>query len=234
MKISCNLLAAGAASLLLVACKPAETQQAQVQPMAAPVPAPPSKSLKVIHPGPFGTQQGMTLKELETTIALTKSKEFFYTSGDAPAPNGDFTAYGYWITPEHGLCKVTGISDAIKTNVFGEQLRDKYGAVKGALVEKYAKPSFDKDYVERGSIWTDPQDFMAGLQKQDRALGASWYAHGPDIPAKRSVKLPPGLSMIELDAMADGHSDGKLVLAYSFENNDKCLEVMKAAKNKSL
>lgn len=233
MKIPFILIYASVASLQLVACKPSDTEPNQ--PPAAPTAAAsPAKSVRVVHAGPFGTQQGMSMKELETTVQLTKSSEFFYTSADAPAPNSDFHAYGYWITPEHGLCKVAGISNPIKTNVFGEQLRDKYGSVKAALVEKYSKPSFDKNYLERGSLWSNPQDFMIGLLKQDRTLAASWYSEDPGTPVKHAVKLPPGLGVIELDAMADGTSDGKLVLTYSFDVNEKCFDVMKKAKNKSL
>lgn len=114
--------------------------------------------------GPFGLSMGMPksqIKGLEGT-----GTPFMYTTESVPTPSSQFKTYVMQVGDKNGLCVIKAISDTISTNRYGFALKDKFNALKDALTKKYGKHK-TQDFLMPGSIWDEPEDFMAGLTKNE-------------------------------------------------------------------
>lgn len=89
-----------------------------------------------VFAGPFGLEQGMNKKHIETLIQsrLSQVDTYSYKSKTAPIPNSLFAEYTYTISPKHGLCQIwatnDNIGDAKATNTYATQLTN-------ILIKKY-------------------------------------------------------------------------------------------------
>jgi predicted secreted Zn-dependent protease len=95
----------------------------------------PLLSFGEIYAGPFGTKMGQNKSEIEETITI-KGRNTLYTSNQAPRMEPPMDTYIYKITPENGLCFVTGQTNNINigeniledlTNKYGEPVTDQKG-----------------------------------------------------------------------------------------------------------
>ena len=100
----------------------------------------------------------------------------------------------------------------VETNTSGDQLRDEFNEIKGALTTIYG-PSSDFDTLKEGSIWNAPQDFMMSLVKKDRDLSSLWAG-----------KSAEHLNGVVLEATASSSTTGVLFLYYEFEGWDEFLK----------
>src|ERR1035437_1964643 len=76
--------------------------------------------------------------------------------------------------PDEGLLKISALGNDIRTNGFGEEVRESFKTILDAVSETYGKPEDVFDYVKHGSIWKEPEDWMMGLLKKERTLDAYW------------------------------------------------------------
>ena len=70
---------------------------------------------------------------------------------------------------------------------------------------------YQVDFLQSGSIWNEPNEWMMALAKDERYLGCYWNAT-PDN------QLPDGLSYIELSAYATSREKGLIKVMYRFTN----------------
>lgn len=183
--------------------------------------------------GAFGVRQGMTAAELGAIIKLTKSRPMVFTSDTAPEPHPLFVTYRYVIGEDTGLCKVSALSKDVQSNVFGDGIKEEFKELSDALIQKYGPATFAFDRLQRGSLWTRPEDFMMGLLREDRELSATWF-RGTVQGVKNSARLPNSIDSIELQAIAASTQSANIMIAYSFNNNDACVEQMRKRKNRGL
>lgn len=238
-----KIAAIAAASLVaLSACGEKSSSEVPSIPAAiAPPPAPPAPLVSAAprpkpSDGPFGVRMGMPLSELEALAGPLQTKDgFSYLGSTAPTPHSRFTTYRFLVAEGVGLCGVKGATESIPSNVFGEGITDAFAEISEPLQEKYGKPSFAFDYVQRGSLWREPQDWMMGLLKEDRTLRSSWFkGEFKELKGKNPANLPATLNSIVLKAVAYDMAAGYLVIDYSFENNDECVALANKATNKPL
>ena len=70
----------------------------------------------------------------------------------------------------------------------------------------------EADFLLRGSIWDEPEDWMMALRRNERQLQAVWEGQA----------MSNSVASVILGASALSTSDGYLVLQYSFENEELC------------
>ena len=178
--------------------------------------------------GPFGLSKGMTLEQLKKQGSFTPTKmRFVYQTKNLAKGHSDFEAYSVLVSPRYGLCKITAIGNDVVTNAFGNQLEQKFKDISAALTRRYGDPESQFDFLQKGSIWKDPQDWMMGLLKKERALSSFW------APPK-NTDLPDSLSVIAVKANAVSPSKGYISLVYEFDNSDECIDSVASAEDANL
>jgi hypothetical protein len=153
--------------------------------------------------------------------ALTRVHDDAYTFSTAPSPHPEFESYICFVSPEKGLLKVVAISKDIETNSFGEAIRDRFEQVQAGLSKAYgAGKSYD--FLQSGSIWNEPQDWMMGLLKDERTLEAFWQLNPPQ----------DHITVIALKAVALSREKGYLSLGYEFEGWEQYVDSKKEKQDK--
>lgn len=221
---------------LVVGCKGKAEEPHQVSPSAEAAPAPAKvvaapaiKKSPQRWDGPLGVKMGLTKEELEAAgipLAPVDNVPLLYRAASAPGASGSFDDYLYYIGDEAGLCRIAAWTPARDVNQFGEQLVSTFDELQAALSEKYGRPKEYK-FVQRGSIWNEPRDFMMGLAKEERSHAAAWKQE-----PKR--ELPADVETILLSATAFNTSSAAVKLTYEFRNADACIKEAKRKKHANL
>jgi len=160
--------------------------------------------------GPFGFEAGMTKQQIIEIVGSDAIKE---SNGDtiiitnAPKADREFESYALRISPENGLLKIVAMGKNINTDGFGNELKSAFKTLKAALATIYGRPNHELDLLNNGSIWTGPDDWMAGLQKGERIFGCNWAG----------IPLPNRISVIRIDVAAKSREAGCFYLTYEFE-----------------
>jgi hypothetical protein len=178
--------------------------------------------------GPFGLEMGtpLSLVKVKTKLVPAGERVGQYTTSIVPKPHPAFELYGLVIGTKTGLCKVSANGKDIRTNRFGEGLVRATNDLAEALTSKYGTPN-RLDFLNDGSIWDDPEDWMTGLQKDERVL---WLLWSDDSGAH----LPDGIDSVSLRAHALSTEVGYVRLTYEFTNFDECKAEIEAAQNSAL
>ena len=178
--------------------------------------------------GPLGLSKGMTLEEIKRhgNFTLTPEKTSVYSSPTLTNGHPDFERYTVILTPQHGLCKIMAIGKDVSTSVYGSELRSSFEGLSNALSTKYGKSNSAFNFLQAGSIWNEPNEWMMGLFKKERTLSSYWY--------DSKKKLPDSIHTISLSANALATSKGWITLNYEFDNVDDCIDLLQTKKNSNL
>lgn len=173
---------------------------------------------------PFGLQRGMTKAELSKFGTLTPMKDFpdRFEISAVSSPHPAFEKYTVYIGDKVGLCRVLAIGKDINTSSNGFDLRFEMKELTKALTSKYGAPSKTYDFLDTGSIWNKPQQFMMALVKQERTLGILWTL---------SPTSGHTLANFFLSAGALSSDKGFLTLSYVFTNYPACEAEIKYKKD---
>lgn len=177
--------------------------------------------------GPFGFDPGMSKTDIIKLVgrsAVVEEKDDILVLSTAPKPHGAFEKYICTISPEMGLLKVTAVGKDINTSGPGEEVQTAFKEMLGALTQNYGNPDNVYDFLHVGSIWSDYQDWMMALLKDERSLAAYWK---PD-------PIGAHITSILLEADAESHEKGYLTLGYEFEGFEKYSDQKKANQDKVL
>lgn len=178
--------------------------------------------------GPLGLIKGMTLEQIKKQGNFVPTKtRFVYQAKALAKGHPDFESYSVLVSPQHGLCKITAIGTDVVTNVFGNQLERKFKDIAGAITRKYGAPGSEFDFLQSGSIWKEPQDWMMGLVKKERVLASFWAA-------PKNTDLPDALSVIAVKANPLSSSKGYITLVYEFDNVDECISSVESVDDANL
>jgi hypothetical protein len=174
---------------------------------------------------PFGLKMGMTRAQLglgESVKALQPGK---YQLTTVPKPHPDFEAYIVQVAPTSGLCFIKAMGKNVDTSVYGSELKRKYEDVREQLGATYGKYE-EIDMLRTGSIWDEPRDWMMGLLKKERILGAVWK--------KQDATMKPGLDKVFVGATALSREKGFVVIEYYFDNEPQCQQEIDKEKRAAL
>jgi hypothetical protein len=154
---------------------------------------------------------GMKLADLQKIGKLEPTKTAgVFTLNTAPRSHPQFESYALVVSPTTGLCKITAFGIAITTSRYGEELQARFEALDKALQAKYG-PRELLDSLRPGSTWNQPQYWMRGLDKKERALSSLWSTESQST-------LTDNIDSIVLDAVALDDEHGFLTLTYEFTN----------------
>jgi len=174
--------------------------------------------------GPFGLSMGMTKEQIGGD--LKEVEQYWYETPSVPSPSSYFKSYRLFIDKNLGLAKIVARTEAIKTNIYGTELKRRFQEMENLLLKKYGTNE-KADYLRPGSIWNKPKDWMTALEKEERDLVAFWTKES-------GASLLDDLEGISLMAIALDSNHGLLFIEYEFSNFEECLKRIKAAEADSL
>lgn len=163
-----------------------------------------------LYAGPFGFKAGMTLSELQKIVGEKNIQEVpqkdAYIILKSPSTSNKFKRFVAIISPDAGLIKIASFYN-IETNRFGSEIQNDYKEIKKALISKYGKPSSDFNFIRKGSLWTNPEDWMQGIKRGERYLYAGWVN-------KNNTDLSDEIETLTLKAEAESNEAGSLRILY--------------------
>ena len=209
--------------ITLSACHSAPRNESQITKDQGIASAP--NAVIASYDGPFGIAKG------EPLSALNKGQEEkpgYYKINSVPQPYPNIEYYVVENTPEHGTCMVKAISNDIDSDSFGNRLKENIDHVRDDLQTRYGLPSDSYDFLHSGSIWSDPQDWMMSLTKNERNYFFIWTA-----PKNADQRIWRGVETVGLTAGANG-SKGWFTIEYDFIGGKQCDDDLKKKAAKSL
>jgi hypothetical protein len=162
---------------------------------------------------PFGLHMGMTVDQLTAAVGpLSSEKTDLVKVQKVPTPHPTFTSYYVAFTKTHGLCAINAVSGPIEINAFGDQLKSSIDQVVEQLSGRYGNAQ-KVDFLKAGSIWNRPQDWSAGLLKEERVYGFDW----------REPSNAASLYRIDLQGEAVSLSVAAIRLSFRAKNYEPCI-----------
>jgi hypothetical protein len=131
-----------------------------------------------------------------------------------------FESYTLYISPQHGLLKILAISRDISTSRYGDELKAEFSRIRPGLEKAYGEPTDVFDFLNEGSIWDEPRDWMTGLLKKERHFDVDWIFK----PSRDH------LTVVALEARASSAETGFLSLTYEFEGWEQYVEERESKK----
>jgi hypothetical protein len=164
---------------------------------------------------PFGFHKGMTRQQAVEAVGASNVEKCANLNGvdrlclrTAPKPHPAFDEYDLIFSPKEGLLKVQAIGPTISVNSYGDEAKEAFHDIAAQLSARYGPPNI-ADFLQAGSIWNEPKDWMMGLLKNERILASTWeWANDPHDAA--------GTNGITLDFDALDSGRGWLSLGYEF------------------
>jgi hypothetical protein len=163
---------------------------------------------------PFGTEMGMSKDELGIKSVTKEIATYKWELSSLPKSSNLFESYIVVVTPENGLCFLKAVGQNVTTSVYGTELRTAFDRVNNSLKRKYSK-SYVADFLNSGSIWDEPKDFMMGLLKKERTL-AAYYDE------EEGSTMVEGVAKAYIKAYAMNSNKGWVTIDYFFDNHDAC------------
>jgi len=173
-------------------------------------------------PEPFGLKSGLTKAQVIALVgkeSVREDKGDSLTLSNVPSPHPDFELYAVGISSSTGVARILAVSKTIDTNVYGDNLKEKYRELVKGLESKYGPATKSFDFLQSKSIWNEGNDWMMALLKEERDLMTFW-------------QLPGGTS-IHLEAKALSTSQGYVTVEYQFPNFDVFARERNDKKNAS-
>lgn len=125
----------------------------------------------------------------------------------APTPHPLFSRYIVQATAELGVVWIKGLGEVIGNDNFGTATKAAVDRLSEQLSSKYGTGQ-KQDFLMTGSIWSDPQDWMAALNHNERAYNVMWERGGRG-------SLPDDIESIFLGAVPLEGYAAQIVLEYA-------------------
>ena len=125
--------------------------------------------------GPFGFRMGMNLSQITQACNNTKPKHiegdkyYVYPSKTHPL----FKDYIAYIDASEGLYCLQAVSDDIKTNDYGTELKSSFSKIKDRISKTYGNPRII-DKVANDSLYKDDKYWTYALTTGARTYAAVW------------------------------------------------------------
>lgn len=162
--------------------------------------------------GPFGVDMGMPLDELGTPVTEISAGMFHFEK--LPKSHPAFEGYIVQATPNQGVCWIKAIGVDIATSEDGTEFVAAFEEMRAKLQRTYGMHDVTR-LLDEDSIWSEPEDFMAGILADERLYVAHWSDdYGSDLEAP--------LIQVGLMAEATNNVTGYYTVEYYFENHELC------------
>lgn len=174
------------------------------------------------HAQGFGINIGATLEELEV---VSDDGNGLYTV-TVPKPHNEFDFYTVMITPETGVCRVSGYGKTHSNDRFGTSSRRAFDNLRLLLEEIYGTHHF-ADFLRDGSIWDDQNEWVMSFYQNERVYQAIW-------DEEEQSNLKSEIKRIYMDMNALNSGDSWVYLRYEYNNHDRCTELLKNSDSDGL
>ena len=173
-----------------------------------------------VFAGPFGLSQGMSVNE----VAKLSEKGYEPTNPEnddryifVPKKKHElFKVYIVFIDQEKALYCIKAVSEEIKTNDYGTELKNVFSDMVDRLSKIYGKPKII-DKISSDYSFKDDKYWMFSLQQGARTLAAGWFK------GEKGSSLPEELDGVAISVKANYH-EGYLILEYDFSNSEEIFE----------
>jgi hypothetical protein len=159
--------------------------------------------------GPFGLKMGMTLAQITEVCNNTKPKQiegdryYVYPAKKHPL----FKYYIAYVDFSEGLYCLQAVSDDIKTNDYGNEVKSSFTEIKDRISKTYGAPKII-DRISNDSLYREDKYWIYTLEKGARTYAAIWDS-----------KLKDDLDRVFIYVTADIYPEvGWINLEYDFKN----------------
>lgn len=180
---------------------------------------------KTAWDGPFGFQMGLTTEQIRTSFKVAMERGDTLLLTEAPKPYPLFEGYGLMFGSS-GLCRVTAMKPDLPTDSGGTVLRERVDKLAEELEGRYGRGA-KRDFLMKGSIWKEPQEWVEALQRQERTYTYTWLK-------ETGARLPESIQAISLETKAISRDRGQIILMYEFANFTQCLSELKGKQQAGL
>ena len=161
---------------------------------------------------PFGFAINTSPTEYDFCSTVEKNK---YICSTAPKPHNEFDAYILWHIEGIGVCALIATGKNIERDSYGVEIKRRVDDVKGQIEKKYGPPSDQFNFLNAGSIWDEPNDWMMGLYQNERRYIYYW--------SKNLGFKPVGtVEFILLEAIGLSRSTGSINLKFEYKSMGSC------------
>lgn len=168
--------------------------------------------------GAFGLEMGKKFEDYPS-VNFKKLEGTSYQVTNIPIPNRLMEMYVVAYTENTGICFIKGVSKDIATSSYGTELNTQYNSISDALNKKYLG-SYTREktnYLQSGSLWNEPRDYMMSLITKERYIFTSWEAKS----------YSSDVAQIFLAQSALSQDEGYIMLEYYGRGWDSCQEEAK-------
>lgn len=176
--------------------------------------------------GPFGICFGTTVDELDIDPDADLESGM-YQLKSVPRPHSSFERVLVQASKTFGVCWIKGIGKNISTGADGSTLQVEFEKMAVRLERVYGSPTKVYDFLNSGSCWNEPIDWMMALLKKERHLASFWSVED-------GASLQNGIATILLAAQALNAGTGCLVVEYAGANSNACEKELAAEEDKAL
>lgn len=132
-----------------------------------------------VFAGPFGLEWGMSLNDVKAKGEILTELEATYSSrafSYLPIKrHSTFIEYEIELGLEEGLMRVAAVSNAIKSNKYGTEVKAAFEAIASSISKMYGKPIEEIEEVDKESFWVkDSPDWMMSLYEGARRIMTIW------------------------------------------------------------
>ena len=162
---------------------------------------------------PFGLKMGMTLNEIAEVCDGIEPQHIendcYYISPTKKHPL--FKHYVAFVSEKKGLYCLRAVSDDIKTNDYGTEIKNAFSEIKERISKTYGKSRFI-DEIASDSIWKDDKYWLSALSDGARTYAAIWKSNS-------TTQLKDDLEEVSIYASAQRFPQiGWVILEYDFLN----------------
>ena len=167
--------------------------------------------------GPFGLRMGMSLDEITDVCNGVEpvfiEKDFYSFTPVKTHPL--FKYYYIHVDPAEGLYCIRVLTDDIKPNEYGTELKDSFAEIKNRIEKVYGKPRI-VDEIDPNSYYKDDNEWFRALAQGARRYFAVWETSNKN-------KLKDDLELVGIMAKTYGPDYspvGYIALEYYFLNTE--------------
>ncbi len=167
--------------------------------------------------GPFGVEMGTPAATYH--YCRPAANPGWYECTQLRHGHPSFSRYEIEASPNTGVCSVLAIGNTIENDRYGVALKQEAASIARQIAEQYGLYDRINDELSSGSIWSDPQDWMIGLKKNERTFAYLWNDDG---------SRPNHVSSISVVAFGASEDSGFIAVHFNFRNKDTCRQKVTA------
>ena len=160
---------------------------------------------------------GLDLDKHPTEYGCTQSQknQYWYSCTTVPKPHPEFEFYELQYVDGVGICYVSAIGKTIRNDSYGITTKKRVDAIARQLKQKYGAETSKSAFLRSHSIWDDPNDWMMGVLKGDRAYQYWWGADEGFKPVGEVIELGISAKAVASDA-------GYVKVGFAFKRKPAC------------